>query len=138
MSVVKSKRGEGQLVVLTKASELAVYSIKICSNEKCFPKRYRWCITNKIVDAAVEISNNAVMANSVFVKDEFDYKLRKQYQTKALSSTYALLSMIDMAYRVFGIEAGRIEHWTRLTVEAQTMLRNWRKTDIERYKSLDK
>lgn len=138
MSVVKSKRGEGQLVVLTKSSELAAYSIKICSNEKCFPKRYRWCITSKIVDAAVEISNNAVMANSVFVKDEFDYKLRKQYQTKALSSTYALLSMIDMAYRVFGIEAGRIEHWTRLTVEVQTMLRNWRKTDIERYKSLDK
>jgi len=72
MSVVKSKRGEGQLLVITKANELAAYSIKICSNETNFPKRYRWCITNKIVDAATEISNNAVMANSVFVKDESD------------------------------------------------------------------
>ena len=135
MSVVKSKRGEGQLLVITKANELAAYSIKICSNETNFPKRYRWCITNKIVDAAMEISNNAVMANSVFVKDESDYKLRKQYQTKALSLTYALLNMMDMAYRTFGVESGRVEHWTRLTVEVQIMLRNWRKADIERYKS---
>ena len=52
MSVVKSKRGEGQLLVLSKANELATYTIKICSNEKNFPKHYRWCITSKIVDAA--------------------------------------------------------------------------------------
>lgn len=38
MSVVKSKRGEGQLLVITKANELATYTIKICSNEKNFPK----------------------------------------------------------------------------------------------------
>lgn len=138
MSVVKSQRGEGQLAVITKARELAAYSIKICSNEKNFPKRYRWCITNKIVDAAIEISNYAVMANSVFVKDETDFKLRKQYQTKALSATCALLNMMDMAYKTFGIESDRIEYWTRQTVEVQTLLRNWRKTDIERYKSLEK
>lgn len=44
MSVVQSKRGEGQLLVLSKANELSVYTIKICSNEKNFPKHYRWCI----------------------------------------------------------------------------------------------
>lgn len=72
MSVVQSKRGEGQLLVLSKANELSVYTIKICSNEKNFPKHYRWCITNKIVDAAIDISNDANMANSVFVKDSSD------------------------------------------------------------------
>lgn len=137
MSVVKSKRGEGRLLVITKTSELATYTIQVCSNEKNFPKRYRWCITSKIVDAAIEISNNAVSANSVYVKDDADFKLRKQYQTKALASTYALLSMIDVAYRAFGIETSRIEHWTRLIVEVQTMLRNWKKADLERYKTLD-
>ena len=50
MSVVKSKQTEGKLLVVTKARELAAYTIKICSNEKNFPKRYRWCITAKIVD----------------------------------------------------------------------------------------
>ena len=136
MSVVKSKRGEGQLLVITKANELATYTIKICSNEKSFPKHYRWCITSKIVDAAIEISNNANMANSVFVKDSSDYAIRKQYQTKALASTYSLLSMMDISYRVFGIENSRMEYWTKIAVEVQTMLRNWRKSDMERYKNM--
>lgn len=50
MSVVESKREEGELRALTKARELAVYTIRICCNENNFPKRYRWCITNKVVD----------------------------------------------------------------------------------------
>lgn len=134
MSVVKSKRGEGQLLVITKSNELATYTIRICSNEKNFPKHYRWCITNKIVDSAIDISNNANMANSIFVKDSSDYSLRKQFQTKALASTYALLNMMDISFRTFGIEKSRMEYWTKLVMEVQNMLRNWRKADIERYK----
>lgn len=136
MSVVKSKRGEGQLLVLSKANELSVYTIKICSNEKNFPKHYRWCITSKIVDAAIDISNNANMANSIFVKDNSDFLLRKQFQTKALASTYALLNMMDISYRTFSIENSRMEYWTKLVSEVQNMLRNWRKADIERYKDM--
>lgn len=136
MSVVKSKRGEGHLLVLTKANELATYTIKICSNEKNFPKHYRWCITSKIVDAAIDICNNANMANSVFVKDSSDYTIRKQYQTRALASTYSLLSMMDISYRVFGIESSRMEYWVKITTEVQNMLRNWCKADMERYKNM--
>lgn len=136
MSVVKSKRGEGQLLVLTKANELATYTIKICSNEKNFPKHYRWCITSKIVDAAIEICNNANMANSVYVKDNSDYIIRKQYQTKALAATYSLLSMMDTSYRVFSVESSRMEYWVKITTEVQNMLRNWRKADMERYKNM--
>ena len=84
MSVVQSKRGESDLTLITKANELATYTINICTNEKNFPKRYRWCITNKIVEFALDINNKINMANSVFVKDESDYLLRKGYQTEAL------------------------------------------------------
>lgn len=134
MSVVKSKRGEGQLIAITKSNELATHTIRICSNEKVFPKHYRWCITNKIVDAAIDINNYANMANSVYVSDSSDYTLRKNYQTKALAATYSLLSMMDIAYRTFGIESGKIEHWTGLVIEVQNLLRKWRKSDADRYK----
>jgi len=44
MSVVKSKRltKKQPLKVITKANELTTHTIRICSNEKNFPKRYRW------------------------------------------------------------------------------------------------
>lgn len=136
MSVVKSKRHDGLLTVITKANELAVYTIKICSNEKSFPKHYRWCITAKIVDSAIEINNNIVKANSVYVSMKPDYEERRKFQTLALSHTYSMLSMIDIAYRTFGIETDRVKYWTSLVVEVQGLLRNWRKSDADRYKNL--
>lgn len=134
MAVVKSKRGKSTLETYTKANALAVYTIQICSNEKCFPKHYRWCITSKIVDAAVEINNNITKANSITVKVPEEYKLRRLYQDKALAATYALLSMMDIAYRTFGIEGNRMEHWTGLVMEVQNLLRNWKHSDEQRYK----
>ena len=133
MSVVQSKRGESDLTLITKANELATYTINICTNEKNFPKRYRWCITNKIVEFALDINNKINMANSVFVKDESDYLLRKGYQTEALASTYALLSSMDIAYRSFGIESDRMKHWTGKVINVQILLRNWRKSEIEKH-----
>lgn len=55
MSVVKSKRGKSKFEVLVKANKLAAFTIRICSNEKNFPKRYRWTITSKIVNEAIDI-----------------------------------------------------------------------------------
>lgn len=49
MSVVKSKRGRSKFEVLVKANELAAFTIRICSNEKNFPKRYRWTITSTAI-----------------------------------------------------------------------------------------
>ena len=78
MSVPKTKRGEGQLVVLTKAYELAEYSIKICKNEKHFPKSYRWCLTSKIVDSAVSIYTKIRQSNAIFVQNADDYAVRRK------------------------------------------------------------
>lgn len=110
MSVVKSKRTESDLEVVTKSIALSSYTIHICSNEKNFPKRYRWCLTSKIVEHTIDICNNINKANSVFVSSYRDFQTRRQYQNIALASTYALLTMMDIAYSTFSIEDDRIEH----------------------------
>lgn len=137
MSVPKSKRGEPKLEVLTKARELTKYTIKICSNERYFPKRYRWCITYKIIDAVLEISRLLSMANAVYMGDKEhqkeDWTLRRSYQMKALTNTYALLEMMDIAYQMFGIDGSKMSYWTGLVLEEQDLLRRWKKSDKERY-----
>lgn len=137
MSVPKSKRSDGQLTVFVKASNLASYTMEICSNEKNFPKHYRWCLTSKIVDAAVAICENLTLANAVFVQDKSDYLLRKEYQNKALASTYSLLTIMDIAYRRLKIDNDRIEFWTGLVIEVQNYIRSWKKSDGERYKTIN-
>lgn len=132
MSVVKSHREETELTVITKANELTAYTIKICSNEENFPKRYRWCITSKIVESAIDIGNNIIKANSIYIRSEDDLAMRRKYQQEAMSETQALLNMINIAYNTFGIKSNRIEYWTQLIVDVQNLLRNWRKSDSNR------
>jgi hypothetical protein len=134
LSVVKSKRTESKLEVVTKAIALSSYTIHICSNEKNFPKRYRWCLTGKIVDFTIDICNFTNMANSIYVSNSKDFYTRRQYQNKALAASYALLTMMDIAYATFGIDDDRIQHWVGLVIDVQNLLRNWRKSDSEKYK----
>lgn len=132
MSVVKSQREETELTAITKANELTAYTIKICSNEKNFPKRYRWCITSKIVESSINIGNNIIKANSIYVQSAEDLAARSRYQKEALIETYALLNMISIAYETFGIESDRVKYWTQLVNSVQTLIRNWRKSDANR------
>lgn len=133
MSVVKSKKGEGDLALITKSNEMTCYTLHICSNEKNFPKRYRWCLTNKIVDSAVDINRFINAANSVKVERPEDYQLRSALQKRALAETYSLYATIRVANSIFGIEAGRLEHWSRLIYDVQNYLRAWIKSDNQRY-----
>ena len=132
MAVPKSKRGNGELLVITKARRLAKYTVTICTNEKCFPKRYRWCITQKIVNFSIDIYNLLNMADSTFVKTKGDLELRRNYQKHALSSTYALLSMVDLAKLTFHIRGRRIEYWTALVKQVQKLLRGWIDSDAKK------
>lgn len=137
MSVVKSKRKSKKqpLQVITKANNLTTHTIRICSNENNFPKRYRWCITSKIVDAAVEIARNATIANSINADSDREmYSLRKKYQTVALANTYSLLTLIDIAYNTFSLDGDKVDYWIGLVEEVQNLLRNWKRSDEQRYK----
>ena len=108
----------------------------MCSNEKIFPKRYRWCITNKLVDTMLEMGKDIKIANSIKVSDSNDFAMRKAYQTRALAATNAIFNLMDVAYGMFDIEDSTIDYWTGAMLEVQTLLKNWRTADIERYKDI--
>lgn len=115
MSVVKSKRGKSKFEVLVKANELAAFTIRICSNEKNFPKRYRWAITSKIVNEAIDICRYIRKANKRVLNREMlkEYKKRRKYQNKALGSIDSMLALMDIAYYTFHIKDEKISHQRR-------------------------
>lgn len=128
MSVVESKREEGKLRAATKAKELAVYTIRICSNEKNFPKRHRWCLTNEIVRAALQINCCIEKANSVRYKNatEGELEIRRKYQTIAIAETYSLTNLISIAKILYGLNGDKVEYWTRLVKSVRTLARSWK------------
>lgn len=133
MSVIKAKRQEGKLSVLVKAREMCVYTITICKNEKNFPKRDRWILTQPIVSEALAIMSCIRRANAVNVETKEDYIYRRQQQIEAYSRCEAMLTLMEIAYKVLSIDSERVEHWTGLVVETESLLQRWKRSDKERY-----
>lgn len=130
MSVPKGKRSEGQLRVLTKANALMSYTIKVTTNEKHFPKRYRWCLTNRIVSTTADITDKIIHANSIYVKSSEDIENKDRrllLVNEALELTYVLLNQVQIAYEVFKLPPDKVEYWVSEIIELQRLIRGWRK-----------
>ena len=134
MSVVDGKRGEGDLKVITVSGDLCDYTLQITSAEKHFPKRYRWSITNRILQITLDIDDHLIHANSVYVREGDGSLLRRQtHQLEALELTHVLLRNINRAYRRFGVDSFNIQHWTGLVIKLQKLIRGWYQKDKKRY-----
>lgn len=136
MSVRKPDRRQGDFGVITEAEELVKYTIEITTNEKNFPKRYRWCLTNKIVEQATAMFADLSSANNIKVTTPEDKALRRSYQVRALAEIGAMLGLMQIAYDVFNVDADRAEYWTRKIKREMTLIRSWRDSDKERYKDI--
>jgi hypothetical protein len=136
MAVPEGKRSKSKLAFYTKAIELADYTTTICNNNKIFPKRDRWMVTNRIVSAAIAILTNVVKANGIYVSAIKDYKNRRKYQELARDSTLELLALMDLAYAKYPIGSKRMAHWTKLVVVERKLILKWMKSDKDRFKIL--
>lgn len=133
MSVPENLRSVPKLEVLKNARSLVIHTIKIVNNEKNFPKRYRWCFTDKLIDETMSMYKNLIMANSINVQNSEDKMLRRKYQVTALSQIYGILSYIHISYELFGLSESKIRYWTMLAEEEKTLIRKWRDSDAARY-----
>ena len=127
-----TKRGEGKCRAVDKAQKLLIHTLKICSSEKNFPKRYRWCLTNKIVDLAIDIANEVNIANQYNLFDKRRYLKRKSHQFKAVTLTYALEVLIDTAYKFFGAGSFNVNYWADLIRGLRRTMSNWQESDERR------
>lgn len=136
MAVPEGKRTESQLAFQTKAIELADYTTTICKNEKVFPKRDRWMITNRIIDKVVTILECTYEANDVYVATKDDYLERRELQKKARQATSSLLALMALAHEKYPLGSKRMEHWTKLVKEERNLILKWMKSDKDRFKNL--
>ena len=134
MSVPVFKRGVSKLKVLNDAKILAIYTLNTCSNEKYFPKKYRWSFTKPLIDEALNMIRCIYSANSIKAENIHDHETRLKLQKEALMHLQTILPMLDLSYSMFPIATNKIEYWTNLCVETEKSLRAWIKWEKEQIK----
>lgn len=138
MSVRAGDRTQGKLEVLNLAMNLCTHTLRLCKNEKYFPKSQRWLFTSKLANEAVSAMTNIRKANATLLDgDEDHYKLRKTYQAEAHANLGALYALIDVAFNMgTGLDSGQVEYWTGLVRDTDEKLKAWIRSDKKTY--LDK
>ena len=136
MSVPVNQRSEGKLEACIKAHDLCCYTIQITSNPKNFPEKFQHSLTDKIVSTAIDIHTLAWSANNIYVNSTEDFKMRIQLQEEAALKCNVLISLIEVAHRVYHLSSKRVFFWTGKVVETRNLIRGWRDKDRKRYSPL--
>lgn len=136
MSKLENNRTPGKYDVLQASKELAGYTLRITSNEKNFPKRYRFSVVGKIQDKALEIVDWLIMANEIYPNTRMELERRTLYQKEARAACRSMLTLMEIAADTFGVNAGTLEHWTGMARDVRNHTTAWIKADQKRFNNL--
>lgn len=138
MSKLENDRTPGKYDVLQASRELAGYTLRITSNEKNFPKRYRFSVVGKIQDKALEIVDWLIMANEIYPNTRIELERRTLYQKEARAACRSMMTLMEIAAETFGVNAGTLEHWTGMARAVRNHTSAWIKTDLKRFGELNR
>ncbi len=135
MAVNEGNRGPTKMKVHTLANDLAIYTIKICTNKKIFLPEYQSALTDDLIRTAKDIFIYAWDANNIWVTSTELFQERRQLQLLAIRKCRELLAMMQIAQRLFHLKTKRIKYWGGLTNEVKELLKKWSEADKERYEA---
>lgn len=134
MSVLARFRSESPFEVRDRARILEVRIIKLCMNEKYFPKRYRFILTTSIIEDAHKLVDYIEAANSLPLNEAF-YKRRLTYQKEALSKVDALFRKFTLAEEIgFSIPEGTLQELGESLSKEEALIKKWVESDKARIK----
>ena len=133
MSVPANQRSQGKLEVCVKAHDLACYTLQITANKKVFEEKFQQSLTDRINATALAVWADVWAANNVLVQSEDDLTERLALQKRAATSCNVLLSLIEIAAKVFHLDGKRVTYWSGKAVSVRSLIRAWRESDRKRY-----
>ena len=133
MTVIRSKRQESEMQFIQTARELRLYTTRKVAG---FPKRYTFTVANPLADTARRIHQYCKMANSIYPLNAHEAQIRRDYLLRANAELQSLVSDIEFAAELFGIESDTMKFWMEIVEKEIRLVSGVMKRDRERYKNL--
>lgn len=124
--------------VLVKAKELAGFTLRVTMNEKNFPKRYRFSITDRMQNKAMQILEELTIANEIYPDTYIEFDKRRLHMKEARASIRALIALAEVAVATFPVKPSTFAEWTRAASELQKQITGWIKYDDARFAYLNR
>ena len=124
-------RRQSELSVITKAKDLCSYILTVTEKS---PKRFRFTLTTKLQNYALNIIEDLYRANEVFlVKGQPEsQERRRDHQRQAMTECRLLAYMAQLAMEQGAILPKQYEQITKKVYDVQNLLGAWMKSDDRR------
>lgn len=124
-------RKQSELSVITKAKDLCSYILTVTEKS---PKRFRFTLTSRLQNYALNVIENLYRANEVFlIKENLrTQERRRDYQRQAMTECRLLAYMAQLAMEQGAILPKQYEQITKKVYDVQNLLGAWMKSDDRR------
>ena len=133
LAVIKSNRSESEMEFVHTARELQIHTIQKCVG---FPKRYTFYVSQPIAACATRIHEYVKCANSIYPLNQHEVQIRRDYLLRANAELNSLVSQIEVAHQLFGLEPDKMKFWMDIVEREIRLVKGAMKKDRERYKDL--
>ena len=136
MSVPKPQRSVSDMEFLRTARELQIFTIHKCKN---FPKRYSFYISIPLANASTRVYENVKRGNSIYPSIEngrfnaHEVQMRRDFFLQANAELYSMVSQIEVAEEMFGLDKEIIHQWIKLVDREITLVKGVMDSDKKRY-----
>ena len=134
MSVIASDRTPNKLVADQAARDYAEYTIRLCHNNRYFPKSERWTLGNRIVDLCVNIVITVRVANAIVANTAEKANSRTEKQWEVVHYIRSAYAIMDIAYQLGHIPSEKMTAWVGLCNVMEKKVIGWLNSDTKKYK----
>ena len=123
---------KSELTVIVKAKELSDYILTVTEKS---PKRFRFTLTSRLQNYALDIIEKLYLANEVYIQaqDSMIENRRLQLQHEAMTYLKLLSYMAELAKDQGCILYKQFEQITKQACDCQNLLGAWIKSDKRRF-----
>ena len=115
------------------ARQLQIHTIQKCVG---FPKRYTFYVSQPLAEMATRIHEYVKCANSIYPVNQHEVQMRRDYLLRANAELNSMISQIEVANELFGIEGDKMKFWLEIVEKEIRLVKGTLKKDRERYKDL--
>lgn len=133
MSVIRSQRSTSDMQFLATARALQIYTIRRCVG---FPKRYTFYVSQPLAAIGTRVYEDVKRGNSIYPTNQHEVQIRRDYFMHALAELQNMISQLEVASELFGVEASIMQGWMELVDSEIRLLKAVQKSDKARYKDL--
>lgn len=121
---------ESELEVIKKSKQLMLYTYRITSNCRKFPKKYRFSLIDRMQNKCMDIYEYLDEANNTNLKTSKAERLH--YQTRVIRLCTQMLYYIELSVELNITSVDTMEYWSKMVKDIKHMTLSWRKKDKER------